>query len=395
VEANQKTKLKILFLAKWYLNRYDPQLAVYIRKHALAAAKHCDVALLHVFSDEQMRDKKQEVITTKEGNFTTVTVYFKSNRSGFFVFDKIINFIRYRRAVIKGLQFVRNNFGDHDITHAYILLRPAIVAYLIKTSRNKPFVISEQWSGFATGKYAEQTGLEKFLTRFVVKRAKAVLPVSEFLKEHMLKNGLKGNYTVIPNIIELPSIKAISRNDSKIKILTVADLVDEIKNVSGTLRALNEIIPSNPDIEFHIIGEGKDRQKLETLASEMNLLNKNVFFHGIKSNEEVYEMLSAIDFLIMNSNFETFSLICAESISCGKPVVATRCGGPQEFVTEKTGILVEPGNHHELVSAIQKMVKEYRNYSAEDLRKEVEIKFSFDVVARKLVGIYKSILNVQ
>src|SRR5437588_7996320 len=95
-QANQKTKLKILFIAKWYLNRYDPQLAVYIRKHALAAAKFCDVALLHVFSDEQMKEKKYELMTEKENNFITVIVYFRSSRSGFFLYDKVINFIRYK-----------------------------------------------------------------------------------------------------------------------------------------------------------------------------------------------------------------------------------------------------------------------------------------------------------
>jgi len=387
-----KKKIKVLFIAKWYLNRYDPQLGVFIRKHASAAARFCDVALLHVHSDA-FAEKKYEIVAGHDHGMISAIVYFKKHASSFSLFSKSVNLLRYCRATWKGLNYMKKNFGDHDITHAYILLRPAVIAFLLKLTRKKPFVISEQWSGYATGKYDQKKHFVKRLTRLMTRKAAAVTVVSEFLERHMLRHGLDGNYSVIPNVIEPPALVTTRRNDGTIKILTVADLVDEIKNVSGTFRALAEIFADHPDIEFHLIGEGKDRSMLEKLVSDLRLPGEKIFFYGIRSNEEVYESLLNSDFLIMNSNFETFSLICAEAISCGKPVIATRCGGPEEFVTDETGILVAPRNHQQLVSAIQKMIVEYHNYPEEKLKQYAQDRFSSTTTGRKFLDVYQRILS--
>jgi glycosyltransferase involved in cell wall biosynthesis len=385
-------KLKILFITKWYPNKYDPQMGVFVRKHASAAAAYCDVALLHVFSDEHLKEKMFELVRDDNYNLTGVIVYFKKSNSSFSSWNKLINLKRYCQATRKGLKYIRKNFGEHDITHAYILLRPGIVAWCLRLFRNKPYVISEQWSGFATGKYEMKNSFIKLITRTVVKKANAVTVVSDFLKNHMTRNGLKGNYFVIPNIVEIAELRNRSHDDSKIIILTVADLVDEIKNISGTIRAIADVSRNNPSVELRIIGEGTDRKKLESLAEELDLLDKKVFFLGLKSNDEVYTNLFNCDFLVMNSNFETFSSICAEAFSCGKPVIATRCGGPEEFVTAETGILIDPKNHRQLVEGIQHMINTYQNYLPGNLKKYASENFSSEVAAKKFYQVYQSVL---
>ena len=392
-ESGDQTRLKVLFITKWYPNRYDPQMGVYIRKHATAVATFCDVAVLHVYSDEKLEKKKIELVAVDDNSIKSVVVYFKTFTRSFSLANKVVNLIRYWKATMAGLKYIRKNFGDHNLTHAYILLRPAIVAYCFHLFRKKPFLISEQWSGYATGKYESRNPLIKYLSRFIIRKAGAVTVVSEFLKNHMLRNGLKGNYYIIPNIVELPLRQFRSPVHSKVKILVVADLVDEIKNVSGILNAIKEIVATTKNLELHIIGDGVDRKNLVSLASELKLLDQYVHFHGLKSNEEVYESIQDSDFLVMNSNFETFSLICAEAISCGKPVVATRCGGPQEFITDETGILIDPGSHQQLVLAIQKMLAEFRTYSPEKLMLVARNKFSSQIATQKFKDAYRSILQ--
>lgn len=390
-DSARQSKRKILFLTKWYPTRYDPQMGVFIRKHAQAVAKFYDVAVLHVFSDEHLREKKYELVATREYDLETVLVYFKKYPSSISILAKVVNFSRYCSATFTGLKYIRKNFGDHDITHAYILLRPALTAYFLKLFRRKPFVVSEQWSGFATGKYSRKNTLEKLLTKFIIKKADAVTVVSEFLKNQMIRNGLKTDFKVIHNIIESRHLQSNVLVGEKVKILVVADLVDEIKNVSGILRAVSEIVSSQKNIELNIIGDGKDKEKLQELASSLNLLNTSVFFHGLKSNDEVYQYILSSDFLVMNSNFETFSLICAEAISCGKPVVATRCGGPQEFITEETGMLIEPGNQQQLVHAMHQMISGFRNYSPEKLKQLARSKFSSEIIGEKFRNVYETL----
>lgn len=53
---------------------------------------------------------------------------------------------------------------------------------------------------------------------------------------------------------------------------------------------------------------------------------------------EVAGFFCECDFFVLNSNFETFSVVTAEALAYGKPVIATRCGGPEEFVNKIMGI---------------------------------------------------------
>ena len=375
------------------MNRHDPQLGVFIRKHASAAALHCDVTLLCVMGDSSQKEPL-EFEEKNEYGIWSVVAYFRKYNSSVSFFNSIVNFYRYLNASRKALEYIRKKKGKHDITHAYIMLRPAALAWILKLTERIPFVISEQWSGYATGKFKKKSFVEKALSRMIFRKAAAVTAVSEFLKNKMQDSGLLNRYTITPNVIE-PHDASVSplASNNKIKILTVADLVDEIKNISATIQAVAEISGYTPDIEFHIVGHGKDEIQLKNLAESLGVLNTVVFFHGVKTNEEVFQFLHACSFLVMNSRFETFSLVCIEAMSCGKPVIATNCGGPSEFMNQGNGILIEPDNFLELREAIKTMISNFATYDSKLLKEFVLTNFSSARIGEKLFEIYKQILS--
>jgi glycosyltransferase involved in cell wall biosynthesis len=230
------------------------------------------------------------------------------------------------------------------------------------------------------------------VTTFLVKRASGISSVSTFLFKRMNECGLKNsNYHVIPNIIESPVKELPTSKKNFVYILMVADLVDEIKNISGLIRAVNSL-NTTIDFQVHIIGRGPDEEHLKRIAESLGLLNRKVFFEGLKTNDEVYQFLAQCDFLVMNSRYETFSLICAEAMSCGKPVLATRCGGPNEFVQEKTGILIEPGNEEELKKNLIFMLNNYKKYNPDEIKEYIRSLFSKEKVAVSFMNFYESAL---
>jgi glycosyltransferase involved in cell wall biosynthesis len=95
----------------------------------------------------------------------------------------------------------------------------------------------------------------------------------------------------------------------------------------------------------------------------------------------------------MNSRFETFSAICAEALACGKPVIATRCGGPEEFLTSDNGILIDVDNDQQLTDAIHQMINHHKNYNAVQLVNYAAERFSADKVGRQFLNIYGSVLQ--
>ncbi len=83
---------------------------------------------------------------------------------------------------------------------------------------------------------------------------------------------------------------------------------------------------------------------------------------GRLPNVEVLRIMAQAGFVVINSNVETFSVVTGEALALGKPVIATRCGGPEAFIDEANGFLIPTANDAELANAMQQMVKEHARF---------------------------------
>lgn len=378
----------ILFLTKWYPNKNDVQLGVFVRKHAKAVSEYCKVSVLYVWGDYNLNSS----LTIEEnyhGNFSETIIFYQRNKGSF---KLLVNLYLYIKHVFIGYHHILQKQGKIDLIHVHILIRTGLAALLLKAKYKIPYMVTEQWTGYSSGEYLEFSWFRKFLVKTIIKQAKKVTVVSKSLKKSMLSLGLKNDYSIVHNIIEdidLPE----PVNNGKVKILTVADLNDKNKNISGTIKAITDIYKIRQDFEFHIVGGGKDEAFLKLLAEQTGLLNKAIFFHGRKTNEEVYEYFKKIDFVIINSNVETFCVAAAEALVNGKPQITTICGGPEEFVKPEHGILIEKSNHEQLFTAILNMLDSYKNYDREKMHLYAKSNFSYSSVGKKFFEIYQQILN--
>ncbi len=375
-------------LSKWYPYSQDPQFGVFIRKQAIAISLFREIV---VYSSHAHSNPESPSFELKLETFNKLTEYRMFYRKNTSFLSPLINSIRYLQAWSKARKEIWKNHGTPSIIHAYILLRPAILAFFTSRIYRIPYVVSEQWSGYTTGKFLQRPFLVRSLSKFVFRKAKARIVVSEFLRSSMEQLGFHQPIEVIPNVIEIQNPKE-RKPSGKIQVLVVADLVDEIKNISGLLNAFAKAKSEIPNIFLQIIGHGKDEKLLKKMSEELGLLPDAMQFEGLKNNQEVYEALWNSDFLIMNSRYETFSLICAEAFSCGKPVIATRCGGPEEFVNESNGILVPVEDQDKLYQAIIRMSNSYKNYSSENIRKNALEKFGANSVGSRFDLLYKRLI---
>ena len=105
------------------------------------------------------------------------------------------------------------------------------------------------------------------------------------------------------------------------------------------------------------------------------------------------EQMAKCDIYVMPSRYETFGVVYAEAMACGKPVIGTKTGGPDGFVTEESRILVDIENIEQLTQAMVYMIDNYDKYNAENIRKIVIDNFSMNAIATKLEEIYKDIIK--
>jgi glycosyltransferase involved in cell wall biosynthesis len=173
--------------------------------------------------------------------------------------------------------------------------------------------------------------------------------------------------------------------------MMVADLVDRTKNVSGVLRAMAEARRQEPAITLDIIGDGPDRAMLQGLVGDLGLADA-VRFHGRIANAEVLRLMAGTGSVIINSNVETFSVVTGEALASGKPVIATRCGGPTAFITPANGILIDVRSDEQLSAAMVRLVREHGAYPPAHVRTSVGDRFSVDAVGQAFGAIYQRVL---
>jgi len=95
------------------------------------------------------------------------------------------------------------------------------------------------------------------------------------------------------------------------------------------------------DSTLEIFGDGPERAGLERLASRLGIAAR-VRFPGFVPQVEIAESLRALDVLVLPSLHECGGAVVLEAMSVGLPVIATRWGGPVDYLDETCGILVDP-----------------------------------------------------
>jgi glycosyltransferase involved in cell wall biosynthesis len=97
--------------------------------------------------------------------------------------------------------------------------------------------------------------------------------------------------------------------------------------------------------------------------------------------------------LVVPSRRESFSSVTAEAIACGTPVVATRCGGPEEIITAMTGRLARPEDPQDLAGAIEQVLDHRSGYDPAHLHRHIVSRFGTEAIGRRLSAIYAQALN--
>ncbi|WP_048150744.1 glycosyltransferase family 4 protein [Palaeococcus ferrophilus] len=198
---------------------------------------------------------------------------------------------------------------------------PYFTCYASKTSRS-PLVITwhEFWGDYWSN-YLGKVGLVgKLLERGLFNLTDNHVAASLKTKKDLHNAGLRKDITVIPNGVDFRRIQEIEPSSYQSDIIFVGRLIKE-KNVSLLLKALALIKEEIPDVKAVVIGDGPERQHLESLSSRLGL-KKNVEFRGfLKRHEDVIAFMKASKVFAFPSLREGFGIVVVEANASGLPVV--------------------------------------------------------------------------
>ncbi len=381
---------RVLFITRWYPNRVDKLDGNFIENHARAVALSCDIAVLHVCADPSMSNKLFDSSTQDEFGYPVVRVWYRNNDVSVTGIGRVIKFFRYVRAILIGWRLIQGTFGMPDINHVHILTRPAILAFYLKWRYKIPFIITEHSSHFVYDLPVLLPPL-KWFAQYTARSAACVTAVSFTLQRAMEDFGFHGKYAIVPNVVFI-SEKSEQNIDQQIRIIAIGGISDVRKNISGLIEVYSKCHHELLNAHLHIIGPVPDPM-LQKKVADSGLSNRKIFFHQNLSNENVYRLLNRCAFLVVNSLSETFSMAAAEALACGKPVISTKCGGPEEFIDDSRGRLIPPNDPEALKNSLIWMCAHYSDFDPEKLKVFVNGHFSMEVVGKKFLSLYESAMT--
>ena len=141
---------------------------------------------------------------------------------------------------------------------------------------------------------------------------------------------------------------------------------------------------------MNIIGDGPDKLMLESLAIKHNI-DHLIQFHGNLKDFEIIEILQNSDIFVLPSKIETFGIAIIEAMSLGLPVIVTKSGGPETYVNESNGIVIEPDNIDQLYKALLKLKLEHKNYNSKNIKNYISNNFSSSIISNKITKMYHNI----
>jgi glycosyltransferase involved in cell wall biosynthesis len=182
------------------------------------------------------------------------------------------------------------------------------------------------------------------LTRRVVDRAATVIAVSDYLRRELEDRvpAARGKTVVIDSGVDLErfgSATPVAELESP-AFLHVGSLTER-KNVVRLADAFAQV--GRGSLTF--VGDGPLRGALEARPS--------VRVVGRVAHDDVPGWLNAADVICGPALVEPFGQALLEGMACGRSVVATRIGGPPEFVTHEAGVLVDPLDGDDIARGLQ------------------------------------------
>lgn len=281
-----------------------------------------------------------------------------------------------------------HRFGTPDVLHAQSALWAGRVAVRMGRTLLRPCVVTEHQSRMLLGALGARERQEAV---YVYREADAVLAVSHTLLAAVGSIAGARIGLVVPNAVDFDffTMPKVPRRREPFTFLGVGNLVRG-KRFDRLIRAFGRVSRTSPGVRLVIVGAGVEGGNLRRLAQECGVAPQ-VEFTGALSREGVRERMWSANTLVLSSAFETFGVVLVEALATGIPVVATRCGGPEDVVEVGLGLLVDRDDEENLVEAM--VIMTGQSYSECVLRDRVRSRFSFETVAQQLFDVYAKLVG--
>ncbi len=395
--------MNVFYIPSWYPSCSDPLAGGFFREQAIVMSRnHPDVHIgisvwgqnddrLLLWSSKPLSSvikiiRANSVLPEQKIISDRVTEYFTPSFTWTWKIRKgnIRNIIN---ANLKNFNAFREQNGKVNIIHAHVGFPAGYVAMKLSSVTGIPYLITEHMSPFPF-KYFK--GIRGGLAGRIMDpyRCSAVnIAVSQALKEKMEDYGVPKVKVVYNSVDEdLFDLQGIKIPSSPFTFFTLGRMVPQ-KGIDILLRAIS-LLPSNKKVIFRIGGDGPELHRYKDLAADLKITSR-VQWAGALNREETAREMRKCHAFVLPSRHESMGIVFAEAIACGKPVIGTRCGGPEEIINETNGLLIPGEDPKALTNALLFLMKHYNRFDTDSIRTDFMRRFSSKVITDQIMKIYR------
>lgn len=385
--------MRVLWLASWYPNKYEPVNGDFIQRHAKAVSKFMPINVLHVVQTGKDSIIEEGFTENIAPNLHERIYGFTFKKLGIGFIDKIRYNLAYKAFYLNLIDEYTYKFGKPDLIHVHVPMKAGIVALAINKKLGIPYIVSEQASHYepaAPDSFYKRSFFFRWNTKKVFQQAAIVTNVSATLGVTLQQ--LFGLKKVIPvhNLADKNIFFYKPLASKKVFRWLHVSALNSQKNIEGMIEAFALLHQQNNQ-EHELVIAGPFNDSHLAMVKEKNIENKVTFIGEIDHEQVAIEMQQSNAFVLF-SKHENFPCVIVEALCCGLPVVAANVGGVAEAVDKSNGIIVPSENVTELAHALNEVMKSYENFDRKSISTNALAKYDVDVIGKQFVSLYEKLL---
>lgn len=347
--------------------------------------------LLNLCASQEQSGCQNSLLLFYNVHVPNVEFYERARRRGIGVRMVHCNGRADWRAVRQIEEYIQEDAVDLVHTHGY---KADLYGYLAAWRCHKPLVATcHNWVGGTAA-----LGIYNHLDRMALKKFNALAAVSDTVARRLLAFGVPAEK--IKTIANGIDVKAFERaeplpllNAEGSTVVGVVARLDLQKGFEYLLQAARELCKTFPGLKIVIVGEGPDRDKIESMIQQYGL-QSSVMLAGQQSN--MPGVYAAMDIFVLPSLNEGLPMTVLEAMAASKPVIATRVGAiPGVIKDAENGLLVDPRNSEGLRNAIASLLDdpERRRRLGDRAHAWVSRNYTSEAMALKYREMYEEVLG--
>ncbi|MDD4414074.1 MAG: chromate transporter [Oscillospiraceae bacterium] len=367
--------MKVLMIPSWYPTPGSPLLGTFFKEQAEAlAAQGIEVAVAHVAVGDDFNPKNRGIRREVTNGVLSYT-YTRLNLTPRWEYGRM----KQRRRMLEVLyRRIEKEWGRPDVVN----LRSSLHGYeavSLCRKHNLPLFFMEH-SSFVLTEKADSTAIKRL--KYVMQNSAVNACVSNALKD--VKQPF-GDTRIIHDPVDGDIFKPKEVPDGSDFVFHAMGQLRSIKGYDLLIRAFARLKEKTQrSVKLEIAGTGFLKNALHSLIEELGM-EKDCRLVGAIPREQVADYMNGCNCFVCSSRVETLSCVLTEAGACGKPVISTACGGPQDIVTHETGILVPVDDVEAMAEAMLTMINIASDYDGGRIRELTLSRFGKQVVTKQLI----------